>query len=373
MQIDILEPQLYRADPYPTYAWLRKHAPVYWDESQKLWVVSKYEDVVYVSKNPKLFCSGFGVRPNLGGAAGSVKLSIIDLDEPRHGQLRRLVNRGFTPGRVHQLERKIRSMITQSIDAVVVRGACDFVKDIAVPLPVLVIADLMGIRTEDHRRFHQWSDAMIGSDGFYDDPEVMQKAGAAFAELAALLTSIIEERRKQPRDDLVSILLGRHHGFRPDEDTALGIFNVQEAIQIIELLGLGLRIFLTSASLITLLVGAVGVMNIMLVVVTERIKEIGLRKAIGASSGAIFVEFLAETLAITLGAGGVGAVLGWIAVQVGIAAALQSGNVMIPVPALLPGTFALILASIIGVGLGAGMLPAVRAARVEPAISLRAI
>ncbi len=173
--------------------------------------------------------------------------------------------------------------------------------------------------------------------------------------------------------DQVRAMLGRHHGFRPDEDTALGIFNVQEAIQIIELLGLGLRIFLTSASLITLLVGAVGVMNIMLVVVTERIKEIGLRKAIGASSGAIFVEFLAETLAITLGAGGVGAVLGWIAVQVGIAAALQSGNVMIPVPALLPGTFALILASIIGVGLGAGMLPAVRAARVEPAISLRAI
>ena len=173
--------------------------------------------------------------------------------------------------------------------------------------------------------------------------------------------------------DHVRAMLGRHHGFRPDEDAALGIFNVQEAMQIVELLGLGIRIFLTSASLITLLVGAVGVMNIMLVVVTERIKEIGLRKAIGASSGAIFVEFLAETLAITLGAGLVGAVLGWLAVQAGTVAAIQSGNAMNPVPILLPGTFALILVSIIGVGLVAGILPAVRAARVEPAISLRAL
>ncbi|MCH6563080.1 MAG: cytochrome P450 [Myxococcales bacterium] len=220
MQIDILDPQLYRADPYPTYAWLRKHAPIYWDERQQLWVVSKYEDVVYVSKNPKLFCSGFGVRPNLGGAAGSVKLSIIDTDEPRHGQLRRLVNRGFTPGRVNLLEPRIRKMITQSIDAVATQGECDFVQDIAVPLPLLVISDLLGIRREDHDRFQQWSDAMIGSDGFYDDPEVMQKAGAAFAELAAYMTSIIEERRKQPQDDLVSILVGAHDDGILDPDEA---------------------------------------------------------------------------------------------------------------------------------------------------------
>lgn len=207
MQIDILNPELYAGDPYPTYAWLRANAPVYWDETQKLWVVSKYADVVYVSKNPRLFSSAQGVRPNQGGPSGQVRLSIIEMDEPRHSQLRRLVNRGFTPRMVNRLEPKIREIITDSIDAVGARGECDFVANIAVPLPLLIIAELLGIRQEDQDRFHAWSDAMIGVDGFYNDPQVMQKGMAAFAELAAYLSSIFEERRKQPRDDLVSILV----------------------------------------------------------------------------------------------------------------------------------------------------------------------
>jgi len=88
------------------------------------------------------------------------------------------------------------------------RGQCDFVEDIAVPLPLLLIAEMMGIRKEDRKRFHDWSDRMIGGSGNAHNPEIMQQAAAAFVEYSHYLTEIIEDRRREPRDDLISILVG---------------------------------------------------------------------------------------------------------------------------------------------------------------------
>ena len=110
--------------------------------------------------------------------------------------------------------------------------------------------------------------------------------------------------------DRTRALLGLHHHFQPDLDTALYIFNVQEPLKMIQSVLLGFRVFQVAAGVITLLVGAVGVMNIMLVVVGERINEIGLRKAIGASRRDIFVQFLAEAIAVCGTAGLLGAGLG---------------------------------------------------------------
>ncbi len=165
-------------------------------------------------------------------------------------------------------------------------------------------------------------------------------------------------------------LLGLRLRFRPGDETALGAFNVQEVVQIVDGLLLGLRLFVTAASLVTLFVGAVGVMNIMLVMVSERTREIGLRKALGASGRAIFVQFVAETLAVTLVAGGVGALVGWAGVRLS-AAAIGAGTLMQAPPLLRPGRVAVILVTLVGVGLAAAVLPALRAARVEPAVSLR--
>jgi len=166
-------------------------------------------------------------------------------------------------------------------------------------------------------------------------------------------------------------VLGQHHSFRASDNGAMSSFYVIEALQIVELLLLGLRIFLTSAIVITLLVGAAGVMNVMFVVVTERTREIGLRKAIGASNGAIFAQFLAEALAVTVASGAVGAALGWVAVQ-GAKALIGEGSTMSPVPLLRPQAFLVIVATMIAVGVAAGLLPAARAARTDPAVSLRA-
>ncbi len=171
--------------------------------------------------------------------------------------------------------------------------------------------------------------------------------------------------------DRVRALLALHHDFDPDDDSAVAFFSVQEGIQLLELVMLGLRIFLIAAGLVTLLVGAVGVMNIMLVVVGERIREIGLRKAVGASNGAIFSQFLAETLVMTTLAGGLGAVLGWVATAA--LGALSPPDGSLPIPVFDLTTVGAIALALIAVGLVGATVPAVRAARIDPAISLRSL
>ena len=167
-------------------------------------------------------------------------------------------------------------------------------------------------------------------------------------------------------------LLGLHHHFAADDESAMGAFNVQDIVRIIDTLLLGLRIFLSTASLITLFVGAVGVMNIMLVMVSERTREIGLRKAVGASNREVFLQFLTETLAVTVVAGLVGTAIGWLAVR-GVAAAVGAGSILQGPPVLRPGAVATIFATLVGVGIVAGLLPARRATRTDPAIALRSL
>ena len=189
-------------DPFPTYAWLREQSPVHWDAKNGAWIVSRYEDVVYVSKNPKLFCSGQGVMVD-----ADMQISIVTMDDPRHSQLRSLISRGFTPRMVQRLDERVREITTACIDAVAARGACDFAQDLAVPLPLLVIAEMIGIRHEDRAQFAQWSDTMILAAGQQANLEILEKASNAFAEYATYLQDVFAERRRNPREDLVSTLL----------------------------------------------------------------------------------------------------------------------------------------------------------------------
>jgi cytochrome P450 family 142 subfamily A polypeptide 1 len=205
VQADILDPELYRTgDPHAVYAWLRREAPLYRDGKNDFWVASRYAEVVHVSKHPETFCSQHGVVPG-----SNTKVSMVTMDEPRHGRLRRLVNRGFTPRMVGMLEPRIRETVEASLDAVAEKGACDFVKDLAVPLPMIIIAELLGIRPEDRDRFEQWSDTMIAAGGgrAEADPQIAAAAGVAFGQYAAYLQGVFEDRRRQPREDLVSILV----------------------------------------------------------------------------------------------------------------------------------------------------------------------
>ncbi len=183
--------------------WLRENDPVHWSDKDQVWLISKFEDVSYVSKHQEIFTSAHGVRPG-----ANFDIGLIDEGEPHHGQLRALINRGFSPRMVSKLESVFLEIVTDSIDQVAKQGECDFVADIAVPLPLLLIAEMIGIHRKDRDRFHRWSDAMIAADGNFDNPEIVAKSGAAFVEYATYVTEIIEDRRKSPRDDLVSILTG---------------------------------------------------------------------------------------------------------------------------------------------------------------------
>jgi cytochrome P450 family 142 subfamily A polypeptide 1 len=201
----VVDPELFCGDPHPELAWLRQNDPVHWDDAYKVWVLTRYDDVVYASKHPEIFCSRLGVRPNVTNLGANI--SIVTEDEPRHGLLRRLVNRGFTPRMVGRLRVVIEEIVTQTIDAVAERGECEFVQDIAVDLPLLVIADMIGIRREDRKKFHEWSDTMIAAGGGLTDPETVAKAMRSYQEYAAYLTDIFEDRRRHPREDLVSVLV----------------------------------------------------------------------------------------------------------------------------------------------------------------------
>jgi cytochrome P450 family 142 subfamily A polypeptide 1 len=184
-------------------AWLRENEPVFWSEATGLWVLSSFEHVAYASKHQEIFTSTHGVRPGV-----DAKIGLIDEGEPRHGLLRKLINKGFTPRMVKKWEVIFRRLVSEAIDEFASKGECDVVEAFSVPVPLLLIAEMIGIRKEDRERFHHWSDSMIAADGHMDDPEVTAAAGQSFLEYATYVTAIIEDRRAHPKEDLVSILVG---------------------------------------------------------------------------------------------------------------------------------------------------------------------
>jgi cytochrome P450 family 142 subfamily A polypeptide 1 len=183
--------------------WLRENEPIFWSEKTNSFIISRFEDVTFVSKNNDLFCSGQGVLPD----PRVTSIGLIDEDEPRHTEMRGLINRGFTPRMVKRWEAVFQKITDETIDEIGQKGECDFVEDIAVPLPLILIAEMIGIRPEDRERFHHWSDAMIGATGNMDDPIKVAAAGQAALEYFGYVTEIIEDRRKNPKNDLISILV----------------------------------------------------------------------------------------------------------------------------------------------------------------------
>jgi cytochrome P450 family 142 subfamily A polypeptide 1 len=201
--IDINDGRLYD-DPWATYRWLRDEAPCFWDERNQIWVVSRHEDVAHISRMTELYCSKHGVRPKV-----AAPMSIISIDEPEHTRQRRLINKGFTPRQVKRLEPHIRELSAQIIEEIQHRGEIDFVEDFAIHVPLIVIAELMGLDPAGRDNLYRWSDAMMGGDGHVDpdDPKLLA-AAAAFGEYVEYLLPIIEDRRGNPQEDLISILTG---------------------------------------------------------------------------------------------------------------------------------------------------------------------
>src|SRR5881409_2903989 len=212
--VDLANPDLFLAGwPHEAFALLRAKAPVYWHEEANgpgFWVVSKYHDVRSVQLDAKTFSSARGgtlIREFDGEEREAIQSQLINMDAPRHTRFRRLVNMGFSPKMTNRLAPHIRDMATRIIDAVVARGECDFVAEIAAELPLQVIAEMIGIPLADRHLIFKWSNDMIG----FDDPEY-GGAGAEVGKIASMqmymyANELAVERKKSPRDDVVSVLM----------------------------------------------------------------------------------------------------------------------------------------------------------------------
>jgi cytochrome P450 family 142 subfamily A polypeptide 1 len=201
VHVDLNDPRLYD-DPWDFYRWLRADHPVWFNPASGLHAISRHADVTHVSRTPELYSAAGGVRPMV-----PVPMSIISMDDPEHTRQRRLISKGFTPMRVRALTERIRQASNQIIDEVARRGRIEFVEDFAIHVPLIVIAEMMGLDPEIRDRLYGWSDAMMDGDGHLDpDDPVLHRAATAFVEYTEVCRRLIDERRQDPRDDLISIL-----------------------------------------------------------------------------------------------------------------------------------------------------------------------
>lgn len=198
MRIDLRE-LTSSEDPYACYAELRERHPLAWCESSKLWVLSRYEDVRRALLDPAGYSSAQGIMPN--GFVGEVPM-LLTIDPPRHEAVRRSVQRAFAPQRLRALEARVRSIVRSRAEALVVRGSGDLFADFAVPIPVGVIALLLGVEVEDQAHFVRCCDAIVtGLDGTGEEALDGQR------ELLRYFERVFPQRRMRASEDLVSQLL----------------------------------------------------------------------------------------------------------------------------------------------------------------------
>lgn len=197
------------------YRWMRANQPVFRDRNG-LAAATTYQAVIDAERNPEIFSSTGGIRPDQPGMP-----YMIDMDDPAHLLRRKLVNAGFTRKRVKDREPSIARLCDTLIDAVCERGECDFVRDIAAPLPMAVIGDMLGVLPEERGMLLKWSDDLVTGLSSHIDPTstTFQAVMDAFAAYTEFTMEIIAKRRAEPTDDLFSILVNAEvEGQRMSDD-----------------------------------------------------------------------------------------------------------------------------------------------------------
>jgi len=221
---NFLDPKV-RSNPYPYCEALRRESPIHpMVKGRPLFAVSRFKDVEFVLHHPTkfsstafqaLFSGGLNLSPNSGALAGHRMLAapmMISVDPPKHSRLRGIVNRGFTPRRIKALEPRLREIAARFVEKTLDQGEMEVVRDLSIPFPVTVIAELLGVDPAMHEQFKHWSDAtVIGLSGIAKDfskEDVRRNAD----EMADYIETIVAERRANPKDDLISILVSAQNG-----------------------------------------------------------------------------------------------------------------------------------------------------------------
>jgi cytochrome P450 family 142 subfamily A polypeptide 1 len=213
--LNLLDGDWYAEDPHEVWSWMRREAPVYYDEAADVWGISRHDDVLAIEKDPKTFSSRRAPRPH-----GNPLPMMISMDDPDHQRRRSLINRGFTPRRIAEMEPKVADMCRRIVDRVCEQGTADFVWDVAAPLPLMVIADLLGFDEDAQDDLLTWSDDMIRATTLDASPEIQERALHAMLGFRELQMRVIAERRAEPRDDLISTLCAAEvDGHRLDDES----------------------------------------------------------------------------------------------------------------------------------------------------------
>jgi cytochrome P450 len=198
------------------------------------WSVVKHQDVLEVSRNAEVFCSGQG--SNIGDLPQPFLEffgSMINMDDPRHGRLRRIVSRGFTPRMIARAEAGVLHAARQTLDAVAEKGECDFVSEFAAKLPLRIICDMMGIPESQHQLVFEKSNVILGAgdpDYVSDPAQIIPTLLTAGAELSQLAQDLGRQRTGQPGDDLVSALVNAEVEGERLSEQELGSFFVLLAV-----------------------------------------------------------------------------------------------------------------------------------------------
>jgi cholest-4-en-3-one 26-monooxygenase len=211
--VDLFDPDVFvRGVPHEALRLLRKEQPVHFQREPNgrgYWAVTKYDDIITISKDPQRFSShrgGTNILDYPPEQLSTIQLLMLNMDPPQHNRFRKLASQGFTPRMVARLEPRVREATRSIIDAIAQKGECDFVRAVAAELPLVVIAELMGIPQDDRGKVFDWSNRLIG----FDDPEfqtTMEDGRQAAMEMWMYANALAESRVGRKGEDLVSVLV----------------------------------------------------------------------------------------------------------------------------------------------------------------------
>jgi cytochrome P450 len=217
---ELLVSQDFMENPYPILQRLREEDPVHWSDSIGGWILTRYDDMVTTFKDLTNYSSEGRQAKAIAylppASRGKFKAfedyyrqkSLIHSDPPDHRRLRGLVTKTFTPRVVEATRPRMLAIVNELLDAVQQNGEMDAIRDLAIPLPVTVLAEIMGVPKSDVGLFKEWADGILAFQGLNKPAvELLERAQRALVEIRAYLGDLVKEKRRQPRQDLLSELV----------------------------------------------------------------------------------------------------------------------------------------------------------------------
>jgi cytochrome P450 len=219
----VLDPALYESDPHPLFARLRAEAPVAWNEERGFWAVSTHAEVSRVESEHETFCASKGIIVDEIGTTYPSPPTILHSDPPEHTRYRRLVQPGFKPSVVRALDPVVRARAKALVERLVPGEVADVVPLLAVPLPLLVISEMLGVPEEEWERCYEWSEAVV--PGATDWPE--ERKQELLSEMVEYLVDATKARRAEPRGDVLTEMARAEIDGEQLSDDQLAMFLVQ--------------------------------------------------------------------------------------------------------------------------------------------------